>query len=384
MKIKTDEVTSNFTSRFKLSDVQKDNFDDLKEEYNLKDDAELIRKSVPAEINVKRDVKEAEGTLVGYITSNNLDRDHEIVVAQGIQLTQYRKNPVVLLSHNYYDLPIGKNLWIKADENKRGLIAKTKFAGTDEAQKVYNYVKDEFPIGLSIGFIPLEIKYKEDFDGLDIEELKISKKDLNKAYAVITRSVLLEYSLVAVPANPEALSIAVKQEVFPKEWDIKLEDIKTEGEDVEIEEDDIAIWDDKTEDIITDTEEKETETEEKKDVLRVLDAVEEVGDLLKTVEKNDSEEEEKVEQINEDKLTEMREKLDTLTDLVQSLIIKVQNVGKEENIIDIDEVTEEDKDDIDIDPEQIAKIVSETMKELSPDFEKLLEDHRKRLLGKIA
>ena len=384
MKIKTDEVTSNFTSRFKLSDVQKDNFDDLKEEYNLKDDAELIRKSVPAEINVKRDVKEAEGTLVGYITSNNLDRDHEIVVAQGIQLTQYRKNPVVLLSHNYYDLPIGKNLWIKADENKRGLIAKTKFAGTDEAQKVYNYVKDEFPIGLSIGFIPLEIKYKEDFDGLDIEELKISKKDLNKAYAVITRSVLLEYSLVAVPANPEALSIAVKQEVFPKEWDIKLEDIKTEGEDVEIEEDDIAIWDDKTEDIITDIEEKENETEEKKDVLRVLDAVEEVGDLLKTVEKNDSEEEEKVEQINEDKLTEMREKLDTLTDLVQSLIIKVQNVGKEENIIDIDEVTEEDKDDIDIDPEQIAKIVSETMKELSPDFEKLLEDHRKRLLGKIA
>lgn len=372
------------TSRTKL--VDSPNLLAFAKECNIEidDNTELVRKFYETEVS-SRDVKEAEQAIISYVSTNQLDRDREIVVASGIDLKEFRKNPVVLFSHDYRNLPIGMAQWIKVDSDKKSLIAKTKYANHDEAQKIYEYRKDGFPLGESIGFIPKNVVYKEDFDKLDIEKLNIEKKDLKNAYAVITESVLLEYSDVTVPANPGALTVAIKAGIFPKDWEIKIED----DDDIEVE------------DTITDEDQTNTPSMNESAgtdggyLLTGKDGEELKDEILKLAEDSEediegetvSKEEEKPEQIGEEKINELRLKLDALTDLVQSLIVKVQEKDNDEIEIenqDDDIVIEKDTDEDDIDPEQLSQAVAETIKKLSPDWNKLLEDHRKRMLGKVA
>ena len=114
-------------------------------------------------------------------------------------------------------------LIIKRDD--KGLIAKTQYANTEEAQKVYNYRADGFPLAESIGFVGIEWKDRDNFGELDAKELGIKPTDLKNAYRVYTKWVLLEYSDVTIPSNPEAIQAAVSKGVIPKEW---IEEDKTE------------------------------------------------------------------------------------------------------------------------------------------------------------
>ena len=191
------------TTRLKLKDV----FPDLAKDYD--DDTAFIRKGItPSDL----EVKEGERAIISYINTGAKDRDNEIVLPSGADLSDYRKNPVVLFGHDYSGLPIGKNMWIKSDE--KGLIAKTQYANHDEADKVYQYRKDGFPLAESVGFIPLEYKtptYKDGFatwDQKDIDDMGLEKEALEGVRAVYTKWTLLEYSDVAVPSNPEAMELA--------------------------------------------------------------------------------------------------------------------------------------------------------------------------------
>ena len=181
------------TQRLKLVDVNKSAAAFFGEQLGVKaDDVEFIRKGILAG-DVQFD--EGERAAVSYITTRDIDRDGEIVDPNGADLEAYRKNPVVLFGHDYSSLPVGKNIWIKQDD--RGLIAKTVYANHEFAQTVYNYRKDGFPLAQSIGFIPLEW---DDNPG-DV-------KGCRRRYR---KWALLEYSDVAVPANPEAIGIAVSK-----------------------------------------------------------------------------------------------------------------------------------------------------------------------------
>ena len=181
------------TQRLKLVDVNKSAAAFFGEQLGVKaDDVEFIRKGILAG-DVQFD--EGERAAVSYITTRDIDRDGEIVDPNGADLEAYRKNPVVLFGHDYASLPVGKNIWIKQDD--RGLIAKTVYANHEFAQTVYNYRKDGFPLAQSIGFIPLEW---DDNPG-DV-------KGCRRRYR---KWALLEYSDVAVPANPEAIGIAVSK-----------------------------------------------------------------------------------------------------------------------------------------------------------------------------
>jgi len=114
-------------------------------------------------------------------------------------LDEYRKHPIVIWGHDYYsrNLPLGRNLWLKPD--KKGIRAKTEYYVKDEfARKVYEYRRDGFPLAQSIGFIPV------DWEDYNEEEAKSN----NGARRKYTKWILLEYSDVLVPSNPEALQIA--------------------------------------------------------------------------------------------------------------------------------------------------------------------------------
>jgi len=135
--------------------------------------------------------------VIEFIASKEVvDRDGEIVRIKGLDLKEYKKNPLVLLNHDRHSLPIGKatKVWKSGDELK----IKIKFTEPEEysvGDTVYKLVKGGYMNALSIGFLP-------DFDSIEYPEKRPGKKQV---YRIFNKSALLEVSVVGVPANPEAL-----------------------------------------------------------------------------------------------------------------------------------------------------------------------------------
>ena len=134
------------------------------------------------------------------ITTNTIDRDGDIIEPKGINLTNFRKNPVVLMAHDYRGLPIARAENIKKTDN--GIISDVVFPEEGVyplADTVYRLYKDKFMSAWSIGFIPIKMEDIPDDNEKDTEPLRRKGRR-------IKTSELLEYSGCAVPSNPEALT----------------------------------------------------------------------------------------------------------------------------------------------------------------------------------
>jgi HK97 family phage prohead protease len=133
--------------------------------------------------------KEVDGfTYEATITTGAEDREGEIVLPSGGQLENYMRNPVVLFAHRYAEPPVAKAQEIAAQGD--GLVARFQFPpeGTyDFADTVRRMWGAGFLNAVSIGFIPLE-----------------------REENIISQWELLEFSIVPVPANQEALRLMVK------------------------------------------------------------------------------------------------------------------------------------------------------------------------------
>jgi HK97 family phage prohead protease len=152
---------------------------------------------------------------VGTITTIDVDSDGDVVLPKAIDMSRYEKNPVVLFNHNLAN-PIGYAEQIHVNEDK--IIAKTRFGTTPEAQKVHQLVKDKVLRTHSIGFITRNYKVRgeQGFDELlksivstypeRFDEIKSKKVD-----RIITDALLVEYSIVTVPANQEAVINEIKK-----------------------------------------------------------------------------------------------------------------------------------------------------------------------------
>lgn len=128
---------------------------------------------------------EDTGTFDIIITTEARDRQGDIVRADGWDFAPYQQNPVVLLFHNYASLPVGTT--DELYKVPKGWAARGRFAPTEEGQTVRKLYEAGFINACSVGFIPTKINAKDDHD--------------------IIGQTLLEWSFVPVPANPEALSV---------------------------------------------------------------------------------------------------------------------------------------------------------------------------------
>lgn len=127
--------------------------------------------------------KLAEGEVEFTVSTNALDSHGERIDVAGIDLTDFKKNPVVLWGHDGFNLPIAKATKVWKEGNK--LMSRAKFYLKDEfARKVYDYIVDGYLNAVSIGGVVEEW----DTDGMTISKMKMK-----------------EYSVVSVPANQEAL-----------------------------------------------------------------------------------------------------------------------------------------------------------------------------------
>ena len=171
-----------------------------------------------------KDFNEIERSMVATITTGSKDRMEESVDPNGIDLKNFQKNPVVLWAHNYDQSPIGKALWVKKCFEKdvkvaSGLISKMQFADTDFGKEIFKLYQGGFMKAFSIGFIPKQIVRNYQQEGYD------KTKD---PYMTISKSELLEYSAVPVPANAEALALAMSKGIISEKTKTMLETIDTE------------------------------------------------------------------------------------------------------------------------------------------------------------
>ena len=189
---------------------------------------EMIKKQFLA----KAEVDDDERTVTALISTDTVDRDREVLLPKGADTEKYEKNPVVQWAHDYFDPPIGKALWIK--KGRKGITAKIKFAVTEKAEEIYQLFKAGFMKAFSVGFLVNESHEPTP------DEIK-KRPEWAEARRIIDKWELLEFSAVPVPANPDALAVAVKsKEVnlsddMKKELGIEDEDTSTNNAEVEIE-----------------------------------------------------------------------------------------------------------------------------------------------------
>jgi len=158
-----------------------------------------------------------EGGMLRHIASDETeDRHGDIVSAKGWILDSYKKNPVVLWAHSHGTMPVGKNIDIG--------VSRKKLVGVSEypSAKMYEFGNTAFRLAalgymkaVSVGFIPLK------FELLDEENPWGGVKTLQQD--------LLEYSIVPVPANPNALTLAAKGVIgfdVVKRWAEEVLDVK--------------------------------------------------------------------------------------------------------------------------------------------------------------
>ena len=192
-----------------------------------------LEKGVASKKELPIEIKDLGDRRVLFTISKEVvDRDGDILRANGCDLTNYLKNKVFLGFHNSRDFPLGKteDIWIEADRIKAIVyfptveeLSSDPNNASEKAKLVdfcYHCYKTGMLNAVSVGFIPLE--WVESEKGFDILKWE-----------------LLEFSAVAVPANQDAIAEAVKsfgldksviKEYFTteKSLDEKLSDVEKE------------------------------------------------------------------------------------------------------------------------------------------------------------
>lgn len=182
-------------------------------------------KTNKTDLNIKAEAGE-ERKVIFTISKTVQDRDGDILHADGVDFTNYMKNPVFLSFHNSREFPLGKVLrfWVEGESVKAEVyfptleeLSSNPEQASEKAKLVdftYHCYKNGMLNAVSVGFIPIE--WTETKTGWDI-----------------TKWELLEFSAVAVPANQEAIAEAVKSfgDDFAKSFITKKE--KTLSERIE-------------------------------------------------------------------------------------------------------------------------------------------------------
>jgi len=129
--------------------------------------------------NIKALVQNIKGKLIAVASDDSEDRHGDSLDQTSWDLRQFKKNPVLLMSHQYHLAPIGIAKNIRVKDNK--LIFEPEFHEiTQMASEVKKMFLDGIMRAFSVGFME-------------------NKKKKNE---------LLEISAVSVPANANALVFA--------------------------------------------------------------------------------------------------------------------------------------------------------------------------------
>jgi hypothetical protein len=160
-----------------------------------------LRRSFAATMD---DANPAERTIVAKISVGDVDRHRTLIDSRGIDLTNFRQNPVVLFEHGLDPtrgaVPIGRCLWVRHDGSGNGrLIAKTQFSRDAFSQTLFDFYRDGTMRGWSIQ------GGRKDASPPTREEIR-RRPELADCELIYRSIDLYEYSAVSVPSCASALS----------------------------------------------------------------------------------------------------------------------------------------------------------------------------------
>jgi phage head maturation protease len=166
---------------------------------------------------------------VSWISTEAPDRYNEVVIAKGMNDSQFALNPIVTLNHDYTMPPIGRSLWRKLakEGNQRGIQAKTVYPPRPDGwtdpwapDNVFALVQAGLLNAKSIGWLPTKVHCPDPREA--------SANGWNTDTMVIDEWLLVEYAVGTIPVNPETVVNIVSktmpsaQELAALGWDAKL------------------------------------------------------------------------------------------------------------------------------------------------------------------
>lgn len=158
----------------------------------------MTEKMFKSFVSVTKAVDLDAGIFEAMISTESVDRQGDIVRAAGAQLENYLRNPVVLWAHDYSQPPVARALSVEIIPGV-GLKSTFQFPEwgvSEQADTVRRLWAGGFLNATSIGFIPMSMTPID--------------PDRQWGPQDITSWEMLEYSVVPVPANQNALRLAMK------------------------------------------------------------------------------------------------------------------------------------------------------------------------------
>jgi len=151
------------------------------------------------------------------ISTEEPDRDGDVVEVAGWDLSAYKRNPVVLWAHSHSEPPIGRAKRVFADGKR--LRAEVEFPPdglSPFADQIRALVEAKFLRATSVGFLPKEWEPLEGGKGRRFK-----------------RQELLEFSIVPVPSNAGALAAAFGQKAAARYLAFAADELEIDLEDGE-------------------------------------------------------------------------------------------------------------------------------------------------------
>ena len=168
--------------------------------------ATLLRKQLSFEM----ELTEGDRAFIAKISTDALDRDREVLLPQGMDASDFEKNPVVFFNHEHRSVPVGKVVSLRRMADH--WLAKVVLAARPAAHvgewlpdTLLSLIQQGVVRGMSVGFEPVEARAP-------------SKKDKETFGPEVTRVFskwkLVELSIAPLPANQEALIVAVSKKLI--------------------------------------------------------------------------------------------------------------------------------------------------------------------------
>lgn len=142
-----------------------------------------------------------EGGLLRFVASTAAVDSYQDIVEQTWKLDRFRKNPVFLLQHNSWSVPIGRveTIGVEKVGGLDALVASVRFDMDDpEAAAIAGKYARGFMHAVSVGFRAGKVTARSMVPQDDAR--------YGKAGYILGDNELLELSAVTIPANPEAVA----------------------------------------------------------------------------------------------------------------------------------------------------------------------------------
>lgn len=169
----------------------------VRKQFILKD----VREVEGEELENEEEGSGKESRILEFVISTEAkDRHGDIIEVEGFELDNFKKNPVILFAHNSMAPPIGRAVDIEILDGE--LVAKAEFMGTDIdptgfSDTIFRMLKGGFLKATSVGFFPIDMEFMFEDGDEEGEQFFTGIHFLKQE--------LVEFSVVPVPANPEAL-----------------------------------------------------------------------------------------------------------------------------------------------------------------------------------